>query len=248
MEESNGKSALVTGGASGIGLACARRLAAAGSRVMIADIDATAGAAAAAEVGGMFHPLDVSDPGQWALVVAATVEAFGRLDIALLNAGIALGEPDPVKVDDAAYRRILGVNVDGVVFGVRAVIPVMNDGGAILVTASLGGLTPMPADPVYSMTKHAVVAYVRSVAPALAGRGILINALCPGPTETPMVTAEFQREVEKLGVPLLSPEAVADAAISVLGSDRSGKAWYVQLGRPAAPYEFRGVPGPVRPG
>jgi NAD(P)-dependent dehydrogenase (short-subunit alcohol dehydrogenase family) len=242
-------SVLITGGASGIGLAAARRLSAEGAQIVITDVQAKLGEEAAAEVGGVFHSLDVSDRQQWAAAVRVALDAFGRLDVVLLNAGIALGEPDPLKVDAAAYRRIMGVNVDGVVFGVQAVAPALGDsgGGAIVATASLGGLTPMPTDPVYSLTKHAVVAFVRSAAPALAERGITFNAVCPGFTETPLLNEEFQRLVTSMAVPLISAEAVADAISQILASGDTGQAWYVQAGREPAPYQFRGVPGPKTP-
>jgi NAD(P)-dependent dehydrogenase (short-subunit alcohol dehydrogenase family) len=121
---------------------------------------------------------------------------------------------------------------------------VMEPGSAIVATASLAGLVPLPLDPVYTMTKHAVVGFVRSVAPQLAERGITINALCPGFADTPIVDAELREWVAAQSIPLLSAEEVAEAALAVARSGETGQAWVVQPGREPLGYEFRGVPGP----
>ena len=115
---------------------------------------------------------DVSDPQAW--------ETVGAVELACLNAGVTTGEHDVSRLSDDAYRRILGANLDGVVFGVRRLADVMEPGSAIVATASLAGLVPSPADPIYTLTKHAVVGFVRSVAPQLEERGIRINAVAPG--------------------------------------------------------------------
>lgn len=246
--ELEGKVALVTGGAAGIGRAAARALAEAGCRVVIGDVDDEGGAATAAEVGGRFVPLDVTDPSAWSAAVDDIGGAEGRLDVALLNAGVATGVADVTALDDATYRRAVAVNLDGVVFGTRAAVPALGDGGAILATASLGGLTPMPTDPLYSATKHAVVAFVRSVAPTLLERGIRVNALCPGFTDTGIVTDEVRAQLAATGLPLIPPARVAAAAVTILTGPGTGEAWFVQPGREPAPYAFRGVPGPGRTG
>jgi NAD(P)-dependent dehydrogenase (short-subunit alcohol dehydrogenase family) len=210
------RSALVTGGASGIGAAVVRALEREGTAVQSLDI-ATG--------------FDVSDADAW--------DAVDAVDFAFLNAGVG-GSGD----DLAAYRQMLGVNVDGVVFGVRRLERVMTDGGAIVATASLAGLMPMPADPIYTLTKHAVVGYVRAVAPHLAERDILINAICPGFVDTPIVTDELREWIEGEGIPLLEPEQVAEAVLAAARSGETGQAWVVQPGREPLRYEFRGVPGP----
>jgi len=244
MRTIEGKTALVTGGASGIGRATARRLAAEGARVLVADVDEIAGRAAAEECGGRFVRLDVSDPAQWESLVAGLGD--GGLDLAHLNAGVATFQGDVLALTYAQYRRTLGVNVDGVVFGLRAVAPVIaaRGGGAIVVTASLGGLVPMPFDPVYSLSKHAVVAFARSAAPQLSALGITLNAVCPGFTDTPLVAASERDAIDAMAVPLLDPDVVAGAVIDVVKGGGTGEAWYCQPGRPPAPYAFRGVPGP----
>ena len=102
----------------------------------------------------------------------------------------------------------------------------------------------MPHDPIYTLTKHAVVGYVRAVAPQLAERGIRINVVCPGFVDTPIVTPELREWIEGEGIPLIAPEQVAEAVLVAARSEETGQAWVVQPGREALVYEFRGVPGP----
>jgi NAD(P)-dependent dehydrogenase (short-subunit alcohol dehydrogenase family) len=239
-----GKAALVTGGASGIGAAAVRRLAAAGAAVGVVDLDAAGAAALAAEVGGVALPGDVTDPDVLAAAVGVAEDAFGRLDIVLLNAGTTATQSGLEELDLAGYRRIMGVNVDHVVFGVAAAVPALRRarGGHIVVTASLAGLVPMPGDALYTLTKHAVVGYVRAAAPALAAEGIVVNAVCPGFADTPLIAGARERFG---GFPLLSPDDVADAIGAVLERGGPGECWFCQPGREPAPYGFRGVPGPA---
>lgn len=210
------RSALVTGGASGIGAAVVRRLETEGTDVT--SLDLTTG-------------FDVSDPAAW--------EAVEAVDFAFLNAGVGGAGHD---LD--GYRHMLGVNIDGVVFGVRRLEQVMSNGGSIVATASLAGLVPMPHDPIYTLTKHAVVGYVRAIAPQLADQGIRINAVCPGFVDTRIVTEELRAWIAAEGIPLIEPEQVADAVLVAARSGETGQAWVVQPGREALVYEFRGVPGP----
>ena len=119
---------------------------------------------------------DVTDPAAW--------EHVGSVDLACLNAGVLTGGDGIANLTDDEYRRAVGVNVDGVVYGVRRLDRVMPKGGVIVVTASLAGLVGIPDDPIYGLTKHAVVGFVRSVAPQLAERGIRIQAVCPGWADT----------------------------------------------------------------
>jgi NAD(P)-dependent dehydrogenase (short-subunit alcohol dehydrogenase family) len=121
---------------------------------------------------------------------------------------------------------------------------IMAPGGSIVATASLAGLMPMPADPIYTLTKHAVVGYVRAIAPHLAERGVRINAVCPGFVDTPIVTSELREWILSEGIPLMQPEQVAEAVLVVAQSEDTGQAWVMQPGREPLRYEFRGVPGP----
>jgi NAD(P)-dependent dehydrogenase (short-subunit alcohol dehydrogenase family) len=217
--------ALVTGAAGGIGRAIVARLAAEGYDVIGVDLD----------------ELDVSDPEAWATA------GLPRLDVACLNAGVVTGTAAIESLTDDVYRRTVGANVDGVVFGVRALLPLLPRGGKIVVTASLAGLTAVPSDPIYAGTKHFVIGFVRSIAPQLVERGISINAVCPGIVDTSMIDPS-RAALEAVGFPLLAPADIAEAVARILASDGTGQAWIVQPGRAPEPYVFRGVPGPRVPG
>ena len=163
---------------------------------------------------------------------------------ACLNAGVLTGSDDVANLTDDQYRRALGVNVDGVVYGVRRLDRVMPKGSTIVVTASLAGLTAIPDDPIYGLTKHAVVGFVRSVAPQLAGRGIRIQAVCPGWADTALMTNGFKEDLTRRGYRLLQPSDVAEGVWAAYRSEGTGEAWIVQPGRDPLVYEFKGVPGP----
>lgn len=243
-----GKVALVTGGASGIGAAACRRLAALGARIAVADIDTDRGRAVADDIDGDFHRLDVTSLADNHRVVGDTQARRGRLDIAFLNAGIVSTTRDDEPLDEEAYRRIVGINLDGVVFGVDAVVPAMtrSGGGQIVATASLAGLVPLPGDALYTLTKTAVVAYTRALAATLEPKGITINALCPGFADTPMI-APIKGQFDTIGFPVLTADQVADALVDCLAAQGSGEAWFVQPGMPAAPYRFGNVPAARHP-
>ena len=185
----DGKVAIITGGASGIGLATVKRFAAEGASIVVVDRNADAGAAVAKEVDGRFVAADVGDPDDWKAVVGEAEHAFGGVDVAYLNAGVTTGESNIDALTDDQYRRVMGANVDGVVFGARAIVPAMaaRGGGALVATASLAGLIAFPPDPIYTLTKHAVVGLVRSLAPQLLAKNITVNAICPGVVDTPLV-------------------------------------------------------------
>jgi NAD(P)-dependent dehydrogenase (short-subunit alcohol dehydrogenase family) len=240
--------ALVTGGASGLGRATALALAAAGAEVVIADLADSSGADVAAQVGGHFVATDVSDLEANRAMVAFALERCGRLDLAHLNAGVTSGCGLGEDFDLAAYRRAMGVNLDGVVFGTHAVLAALrrNDGpdrGAIVATASLAGLTAVPMEPLYAANKHAVVGLARSLGPALAFDGIRFNAVCPGFAVSAM-TAGFAADLEAAGIPLIPAELVAERVVRLFALDVSGECWFVQPGREPAPFAFRNVPGP----
>lgn len=187
------------------------------------------------EVLDLTNGFDVSEPEHW--------DRVGPVEIACLNAGVLGGPADPAEISLERYRRTMHVNVDGVVLGVRRLARVMPPGGCIIVTASLGGLTAMPEDPVYAATKHAVIGFVRSVAVALGTRGIAINAICPGIADTPMVADEARERLIAADFPLLAAAEVAAAAWAAIGSGLTGHAWVVQPGRHPLDYRFPNVPG-----
>jgi NAD(P)-dependent dehydrogenase (short-subunit alcohol dehydrogenase family) len=209
--------ALITGGRGGIGLAIAQALD--GAEVTLVDLE---------------DGFDVGDPGAWRALE-------GEYDAAFLNAGIVTGESDVAALTDEQYGRALRANIDGVVLGTRELARrLMPNGGSIVATASLAGLTATPMDPIYALTKHAVIGFVRSVAPQLADRGITINALCPGYTDTRIVPPEVH---DALGVPLMEASFVAGAALQALNDEETGRAWVVQPNR-VVRFRFPNVPGP----
>lgn len=240
--------ALVTGGASGLGRATAIALAAAGAEVVVADLPGSDGAQVATQVGGHFVATDVSDLEANRAMVAFVLERCGRLDLAHLNAGVTSGMGLGDDFELAGYRRAMGVNLDGVVFGTHAVLGALrrNDGperGAIVVTASLAGLTAVPVEPLYSANKHAVVGLTRSLGPALVHEGIRVNAVCPGFAKSAM-TDSFAADLEAAGIPLIPAETVAEAVVRLFALEVTGECWFVQPGREPAPFAFRNIPGP----
>jgi NAD(P)-dependent dehydrogenase (short-subunit alcohol dehydrogenase family) len=237
--------ALVTGGASGIGAATCDALAAAGTRVVVADVDAEGGRAVAERIGGHFVSTDVADPGANAAAVAFALDRCGGLDLVHLNAGVSTGCGVGEDFDLALYRRAVGVNLDGVVLGTHAALPALRErgGGAIVATASLAGLVGMPMDPIYTATKHAVVGLTRALGPLLAAEGIRFNAVCPAFAETPIVDP-IRAQLAAGGFELIAAETVAAAVMALFAGDMSGECWYVQAGREPEAFRFRNVPGP----
>ncbi|HEY7948399.1 MAG TPA: SDR family NAD(P)-dependent oxidoreductase [Acidimicrobiales bacterium] len=245
----DGKVAVVTGAASGIGLATTTRFAAEGATVVAVDIADEAVRGVAEDIGGVAVRADVSRPGDWDAVVAA-VGSLGGVDAVYLNAGVTTPEGDITVLTDEQYRRILSVNVDGVVFGARALVPALVDrgGGALVATASLAGLVAFAADPIYAMTKHAVVGLVRGLALRLAADRITVNAVCPGLVDTPLLGGEVRDLLAASDFPLISPEAVADAVLGCVTGEATGQSVVVQAGREALAFRFGRPPGPRQAG
>ena len=237
--------ALITGAASGIGAAVARRLSAGGVKCVLLDLDGEGVGRLAKEVDGAWLAADVGTEEASLEAVALAERRYGRLDLVHLNAGIP-GRVDLADFDLARYRQVVGVNVDGVVFGVRASVPLLvrSGGGAIVVTSSLAGLVGFAGDPIYTMTKHAVVGLVRALAEPLAEQKIRIGAVCPGFTDTPLV-AEARQMFLNAGFPLLTVEDVAAAVESAFYAETPGTLLIVQPGRQPVPYRYAGVPGPA---
>ncbi len=243
-QELNGRRAIVTGGASGIGKAAATRLAEQGADVVVTDIDDANGEAVAADIGARYIHLDVTSSDEW----DAVVTKHGPFDIAFLNAGISTGEerePDElpiVNLTDAAYRQIMGINVDGVVFGARAVLPAMIERGSgdIIATASMAGLVPLGTDPIYTLTKHAVVGFVRALAAASEQHAadICFSAMCPGFVDTNIIDAEFKEQMIELQLSMLDPLVVGDTVLRSLSERRNGAQWVMWHGLETSVYEW----------
>jgi Dehydrogenases with different specificities (related to short-chain alcohol dehydrogenases) len=207
---------LITGGRGGLGLAFAAAL-------------------GDAEITALDLPeFDVGDSAAWRALE-------GEYDAAFLNAGVITGESSIAALTDELYWRAVRANMDGVVYGVRELASrLMPNGGSIVATASLAGLTATPMDPIYALTKHAVIGFVRSVAPQLAAQRIRINALCPGYTDTGIVPDELRGVLD---VPLMEPSFVAEAALHALNDEETGGAWVVQPNR-ILQFRFPHIPGP----
>lgn len=240
------KVALITGGASGFGAEVARQLVARGDRVVLCDVDEAGGTAVATSLGAHFLRCDVSSFDE---VVAATAEAehvHGGIDLFFLNAGVATGCGLGADFDLLAYRRAMGVNLDGVVFGAHAALPVLQrrGGGAIVATASMAGLTGTAFDPVYGANKHAVVGLVRALGPAWAQHAITVNAFCPGFADT-KILVPLRETLAELDVPIIPVQRAGASVLEIFDSAETGQAWLLQAGRDVMPYMFRGIPGPL---
>lgn len=248
MGELDGKVALVTGGAGGLGAASARALSAAGATVVIADIDES-GNELAERLGGAFVRTDVSSRDENRTMVEFATERYGGLDLVHLNAGVASGIGLGEEFDLERYRQIMGTNLDGVVFGTVAALPALRarGGGAIVATASLAGLTAVPYDPLYAANKHAVVGLARSLGPGLVEDRIRFNAVCPGFAESAII-GPIRAALVDSGLPIIPAEEVAAVVVRLFAGEMSGECWFVQAGREAEAFGFRNIPGPRLPG
>lgn len=232
---------LITGGASGIGLATATLLRTVSAHVIIADQDVPRGADAAASIGADFVELDVRDLERWRTVSDRLRADHGHLDAVFLNAGVNCAERGIADVTPEMLARTAETNLYGVVYGIQACLDLLRvHGGTIVVTASIAGLRGSEADPIYGMTKHGIIGLVRSLARQLAEQGVRINAVCPTVTDTPMVraNARFSAEAAALGLELLQPTDVAHAVLALLASDATGEAIVCRVGHFPAAWSF----------
>ena len=235
--------ALVTGGGGGIGAAVCGSLARRGYRVLVVDVDADAASEVAESFGGTAFAADVRDPEQNRAMVAHATQTFGRLDLTVLNAGIASGQSPGEPLSTGKYRAVTGVNLDGVVFGIDAAVPALAQWhGTIVVNASVAGLAPDADNPLYAMTKAAGIAYARGMAPTLAALGVRILAVCPSLTDTAILGALNRRFLVRQKFPLLTADEVAAALTTVLDEAGSGEVWTVVAGQPPTRYDFPALP------
>lgn len=231
MGSLDGKVAIITGAASGIGLAGAEAFARAGARVVLVDIDAAAVDAAAKRLdpNGVAAESDVRDEAALAKVFDLALERLGGVDIVWNNAGVESFGPIVAATDDD-YRHVFDVNVLGVLHGTKLGLARLPDGGAIIQTASVAGLSGVAMQSLYAASKAAVISITKTAALEGGPRRIRCNAICPAVVDTPLIektlglplSAEMR---EKLASPtamkrLVEPEEVADAAV-FLASDQA---------------------------
>jgi NAD(P)-dependent dehydrogenase (short-subunit alcohol dehydrogenase family) len=227
-----GRTAVITGGCSGIGLATARRFAAEGAHVVVGDIDATAGADVAAEIDGTFVATDVTEAEQVEALFAAANETGGSVDVAFNNAGISPPEDDSIlETGLEMWKRVQEVNLTSVYLCCKAALPYMRKQrrGSIINTASFVAVMGAATSQIsYTASKGGVLSMSRELGVQFAREGIRVNALCPGPVNTPLLQELFASDPERAQRRLVhipagrfaEPEEIANAAL-FLASDES---------------------------
>ncbi len=186
MKRLENKVAVITGGSSGIGLATAKELIEEGAKIIITGRNQNALESAAKEIGATGFVSDQSNLSDIDTLVAQTKDQFGKIDILVINAGIYSIVPFE-SVNESSYDASMNINVKGVFFTLQKFVPILNEGASVVLISSVGAYAaPASAHSVYSATKAALNSLVRSISFELAPKGIRINAICPGPTSTPI--------------------------------------------------------------
>jgi NAD(P)-dependent dehydrogenase (short-subunit alcohol dehydrogenase family) len=224
MARLSGKVALITGGEGSVGMATARVFVAEAARVALVGIDEDGLRAGLAELGpdASCVVADVTDAAQVQAAVTATVGTFGRLDIVFSNAGISGAVGTPVtEYSDEVFDRVLAVHVRGAYLVCKHALPVINDGGSVIITSSVVGLTSGAGIVAYATAKHAQVGLMRTVAKEMAPRGVRVNTIHPGPIDN-----DFQHAIE-----MAATGAPRDEATTAFDAR-------IPLGRHAAPDEI----------
>jgi NAD(P)-dependent dehydrogenase (short-subunit alcohol dehydrogenase family) len=228
-----GKVAVITGAASGIGRASARRFAAEGAHVVVADLDEGGGTALADEIGGLYVHADVTDADDVQEMYATAVERFGGLDVCFNNAGISPPDDDSIlETEIDAWRRVQEVNLTSVYLCCKYGIPHLLDRGrgSVINTASFVAVMGAATSQIsYTASKGGVLAMSRELGVQFARQGVRVNALCPGPVNTPLLQELFAKDPERAGRRLVhipmgrfaEPEEIASAAAFLASDDSS---------------------------
>ena len=217
----NGKTAAITGAASGIGLACARAMLAAGARVVLVDRDEAALASACAELGDGAFPVvtDLLDPDSVARMLPAVLAHTGRLDIFHANAGAYVGG-DVLEGDPDQWDRVLNLNINAAFRSIHAVLPHLakQGSGDVILTSSVAGVVPVVWEPIYTASKHAVQAFTHSVRRQMARHGVRVGAILPGPVVTALLDDWPQEKMDQALAEgsLMQPGEVAECVVFML--------------------------------
>jgi NAD(P)-dependent dehydrogenase (short-subunit alcohol dehydrogenase family) len=224
-----GKVAMVSGGASGIGLATARLLASRGSRLLLLDRNAKAAEAAAQSLRAIgaeasFCETEVMRQEDLSRAIEFAQRQFGRIDICYNNAGVSERGQDFFDPASEAWQTTVDINLRAVMLATKLEVNhfrALGEGGVIINTGSMGGIVPMPTSPIYAATKAGVIQFTRSLA-YLAGEDIRVNAICPSITDTPMVREGGQAAIDaaqKMLGGILQPEQIAEGVLRLIEDD-----------------------------
>ena len=239
MSAFTGKQVLVTGAASGIGEATARLLRSEGAHVLITDINDALGAAVAAEIGADYQHLDVRDSAAWVAIAASR-----PWDFAVLNAGAGARFEDLREVPDELFETVMDTNIGGVFYGTRELFRTMADrGGAISVTSSIAGLAAHTQSPIYGASKWATIGWIRSIAPSLFEKGVILNGVCPGLVDTPILGPGGGERMRQMGFKVIDAIEVAQAHLASLQHQEPGTIFTVQAEVPVGIQALQPVAG-----